>query len=96
MAGNLAKRPNGKWRARYRDESLAASELGTSIGRSTPSGGSTRSPRLSSRATTSTPALGKVTFKQFYDDWSKRQLWVPAIRANPTSPPAWCPPRICR
>ena len=28
------------------------------------------------------PNAGKVTFKQFYDDWSKRQLWVPATRAN--------------
>lgn len=28
------------------------------------------------------PKAGKITFKRFYADWSKRQIWLPSTRAN--------------
>ena len=56
--GNIAKRANGKWRARYRDDSGPCSTPGTSTGRSMPSDGSTRSRRLSSPDSTSTQKPG--------------------------------------
>jgi integrase len=28
------------------------------------------------------PALGKISFKRFYDEWAPRQLWLPSTRAN--------------
>jgi integrase len=28
------------------------------------------------------PSAGRISFKQFYADWSKRQLWVPKTREN--------------
>lgn len=81
MAGNIAKRPNGKWRARYRDE--AGRERARHFDRKIDA--QRWLDQVASTVLTGTyvdPAAGKITFKQFYDDWSKRQLWVPATRAN--------------
>ena len=81
MAGNVAKRPNGKWRARYRDE--AGHEHAQHFDRKIDA------QRWLDEVTTSVvtgnyvdPKAGRVTFKQFYADWSKRQLWVPKTREN--------------
>lgn len=81
MAGNIGKRPNGKWRARYRDES--GRERARHFDRKIEA--QRWLDEIASSVLTGNyvdPSAGKVTFKQFYDDWSKRQLWVPATRAN--------------
>ena len=76
MAGNVARRPNGKWRARYRDDSGA--EHARHFDRK-------RDARqwldqVAASILTGTyvdPAVGRVTFAAFYDQWSERQLWAP-------------------
>jgi integrase len=81
MAGNIAKRPNGKWRARYRDE--AGRERARHFDRKVDA--QRWLDEVASSVLTGNyvdPSAGKVTFRQFYDDWSKRQLWVPSSRAN--------------
>lgn len=81
MAGNIAKRPNGKWRARYRDE--AGNERARHFDRKIDA--QHWLDEIASSVLTGNyvhPSAGKLTFQQFYDEWSKRQLWVPATRAN--------------
>ncbi len=81
MAGSIAKRPNGKWRARYRDE--AGRERARHFDRKVDA--QRWLDQIASSVLTGNyvdPGAGKVTFKRFYDDWSKRQLWVPSTRAN--------------
>lgn len=81
MAGSIAKRPNGKWRARYRDE--AGREHARHFDRKVDA--QRWLDETASSVLTGTyvdPAAGRITFKRFYNDWSKRQLWVPSTRAN--------------
>ena len=81
MAGNIAKRPNGKWRARYRDE--AGNERARHFDRKIDA--QRWLDEISSTVMAGTyvdPAAGKITFKRFYDEWAPRQLWVPSTRAN--------------
>jgi len=81
MAGNIAKRPNGKWRARYRDE--AGDERARHFDRKVDA--QRWLDEISSTVMSGTyvdPAAGKITFKRFYDGWAPRQLWVPSTRAN--------------
>lgn len=81
MAGSIAKRPDGKWRARYRDESgreharhftrkIDAQRWLDEISASLLSGAYVD------------PQAGRVPFRQFYEEWSARQLWVASTRAN--------------
>lgn len=81
MAGNIAKRSHGRWRARYRDE--RGRERSRHFER-----------RIDAQRwldeVTSTlrdgtwvePRAGNVTFDDFYADWAPRQLWLPSTRAN--------------
>jgi integrase len=81
MAGNIAKRPNGKWRARYRDET--GNERARHFDRKIDA--QRWLDEISSTVMAGTyvdPAAGKITFKRFYDEWAPRQLWVPSTRAN--------------
>jgi integrase len=81
MAGNIAKRPNGKWRARYRDE--AGNERARHFDRKFDA--QRWLDEISATVMAGTyvdPAAGKITFKRFYDEWAPRQLWVPSTRAN--------------
>ncbi len=81
MAGSIAKRTDGKWRARYRDE--AGTERARHFDRKVDA--QRWLDEISSTVMAGTyvdPAAGKVTFKRFYDDWAPRQLWVPSTRAN--------------
>lgn len=76
MAGNVARRPNGKWRARYRDDS------GTEHARHFDRKREARQwlDQVVSSILTGTyvdPAVGSVTFAAFFDRWSERQLWAP-------------------
>jgi integrase len=81
MAGNIAKRRNGKWRARYRDET--GNERARHFARKIDA--QRWLDEVSSTVMAGTyvdPAAGKITFKRFYDEWAPRQLWVPSTRAN--------------
>lgn len=87
---NIQKRPNGKWRARYRDETgrehsrhferkLDAQKWLADISASMVTGSYID------------PRAGKITLQSFYDDWARRQVWAPttvqamdvAIRSTP-------------
>lgn len=75
MAGNVAKRPNGKWRARYRDD--AGKENSRHFDRKIDA--QQWLDRVTASVVTDSyvdPNAGRITFKQFYDDWSARQVWV--------------------
>lgn len=81
MAGSIAKRPNGKWRARYRDE--AGKEHSRHFTRKIDA------QRWLDEVTTSVltgtyvdPRAGNQTFDQFYAGWAPRQVWVPSTRSN--------------
>ena len=81
MSGNVAKRPNGRWRARYRDE--ADHEHARHFDRKIDA------QRWLDEVTTSVvsgayvdPKAGRVTFGEFYADWSDRQVWVTKTREN--------------
>jgi integrase len=73
--GNIAKRDNGQWRARYRDD------LGKEHARHFAT--KTEAQRwldgvTSSRVTGSyvDPHAGKITFAEWWGEWSQRQVWA--------------------
>lgn len=81
MAGSIAKRPNGRWRARYRDD--AGRERSRHFARKVDAAAWLDEVTASlSTGTYVDPRAGRVTFQAFYDDWAPRQLWVPSTRAN--------------
>jgi integrase len=76
MAGNIAKRPNGKWRARYRDE--AGSERARHFDRKVDA--QRWLDHVTASVVTGTyadPKAGRVTFAAFFGEWSDRQVWAP-------------------
>lgn len=77
---SIKQRPNGQWRARYRDES------GKEHARHFPR--KTDAQRWLDEVTASVvtgnyvdPRAGKVTFRRFFDEWSGRQVWKPGTAA---------------
>jgi integrase len=81
MAGSIAKRPDGRWRARYRDDT--GRERSRHFARKADATAWLDEVTSTLHAGTYVnPKAGKVTFQQFYDDWAPRQLWVPSTRAN--------------
>lgn len=80
MAGNVARRPSGKWRARYRDE--MGQEHARHFDRKRD--GRLWLDQVAASFVTGTyvdPRAGNVTFEQFYSEWSVRQLWAPGTVA---------------
>ncbi len=76
MAGNIAKRSNGKWRARYRDE--AGNERARHFDRKIDA--QRWLDETSASVLTGTyadPQAGRVTFAAFFGEWSARQIWAP-------------------
>src|SRR5680860_412700 len=80
MAGSIAKRPNGRWRARYRDE--RGRERSRHFARRIDA------QRWLDEVTSTVrdgtwvePRAGNVTFDAFYAEWAPRQLWLPSTRA---------------
>ena len=71
---SIRKRPDGQWRARYRDE--AGKEHARHFARKV-DGQAWLDEVTASRKTGQyvDPNAGRVTFKAFYADWSQRQLW---------------------
>src|SRR6185437_117088 len=75
-AGSIARRPNGSWRARYRDE--AGNERARHFDRKVDA------QRWLDQTATSVltgtyadPKAGRVTFAAFFGEWSARQVWAP-------------------
>ncbi|RHW27057.1 site-specific integrase [Nocardioides immobilis] len=76
MAGNIAKRADGKWRARYRDE--AGNERARHFDRKIDAQRWLDNVTASVVAGTyADPKAGKVTFAAFFGEWSARQVWAP-------------------
>ena len=76
MAGNIAKRADGKWRARYRDE--AGNERARHFDRKIDAQRWLDNVTASVVAGTyADPKAGKVTFAAFFGEWSARQIWAP-------------------
>jgi integrase len=76
LAGNIARRSNGKWRARYRDET------GKEWSRHFERKSEARSwlDQVTASVVTGIyvdPRAGRVTFAAFYGEWSARQIWAP-------------------
>ncbi|GAA0036467.1 site-specific integrase [Brevibacterium metallidurans] len=78
---SIKRRPNGKWRARYRDE--AGQEHARHFERKVDA------QRWLDEVTASVitgvyvdPGAGKVSLGNFYADWADRQVWVDSTRAN--------------
>jgi integrase len=78
---NIAKRPDGRWRARYRDE--VGKEHARHFARKVDA------QRWLDEVTAAVvtgqyvdPKAGRITFAAFYAQWSARQVWVPGtVRA---------------
>lgn len=81
MAGSIAKRPHGKWRGRYRDES--GKEHSRHFERKVDA--QQWLDHVTTTVVTGTyadPQAGRITFAAFFGDWSARQVWAPGtVRA---------------
>jgi integrase len=76
MAGNIAKRANGKWRARYRYDS--GKEHSRHFDRKIDA--QQWLDQVTSTVVTGTyadPKAGRITFAAFFGEWSARQVWAP-------------------
>ena len=73
---SIARRPNGKWRARYRDDRgreharhfVRKSDAARWLDEIT-------ADVVSGRYVD--PRAGKVTFRRWFEDWASRQVWAP-------------------
>ena len=81
MAGSIAKRPNGTWRARYLDDT--GRERSRHFARKVDAAAWLDEVTATLHSETYVnPRAGNVTFQQFYDASAPRQLWVASTRAN--------------
>jgi hypothetical protein len=86
MAGNIAKRANGKWRARYRDE--AGNERARHFDRKVDA--QRWLDEISSTVMSGTyvdPTAGKITFKRSTKSGHRDSCGCPRPGPTPTSPP---------
>lgn len=76
---SIKKRPDGKWRARYRDTSGKehASHHARKLDAQRWLDEQTASLVTGSYVD---PRAGRITFARFYTDWSDRQVWAPGTR----------------
>lgn len=76
---SLARRPDGRWRARYRDE--GGREHAKHFGRKVEA--QQWLNQVTAAVVTGTyvdPRAGRTTFAEFYREWAARQVWVPGTR----------------
>jgi hypothetical protein len=76
---SIRKRPDGQWRARYRDD--ASREHARHFARKVDA--QTWLDQVSSSVVTGQyvdPKAGKITFTTFYGQWRTRQVWAPGTR----------------
>jgi integrase len=87
---SIAKRPDGRWRARFRDES--GREHSKHFDRKTDAqawlNGVTASIVVGQYAD---PRAGRITLRTFYAGWSERQIWVPGTRRSMELAMSTCP-----
>lgn len=72
---SITKRPNGKWRARYRDD--AGREHCRHFARRIDA--QTWVDHITTAVVTGSyvdPKAGRITFRDFYREWAERQVWV--------------------
>lgn len=75
MAGSITKRPDGSWRARYRDE--AGREHSKHFAQKRD--GQRWLDEVTAAVVTGQyvdPGAGRVTFDRYFTDWAGRQVWV--------------------
>jgi len=75
MAGNVAKRGNGRWRARYRDDT--GKEHSRHFDRKIDA--EQWLDRVTAAVVAGTyadPQAGRITFSAFFGEWSARQVWA--------------------
>ena len=78
---SIKKRPNGKWRARYRDE--AGREHARHFARKTD--GERWLDEVTAAMVTgqyADPRAGRIPFDNYYRDWADRQIWVEGTRIS--------------
>lgn len=76
---SISKRPDGRWRARYRDE--GGKEHARHFDRKVDAQGWL--DQVTASVVTGQyvdPGAGKITFEAFYRQWSSRQVWVSGTR----------------
>ena len=76
MSGNIARRPDGAWRARYRD--ARGQEHSQHFDRKIDA--QHWLDQVTSAVVTGTysdPKAGRITFAAFFGEWSARQVWAP-------------------
>ena len=79
MAGNVAKRSDGRWRARFRDDS--GRERARHFARKIDA--QRWLNEIASSVLTGDyvdPEQGEITFAEFYAEWSARQIWADGTR----------------
>ncbi|MBA2508323.1 MAG: site-specific integrase [Nocardioidaceae bacterium] len=76
---NISKRPDGRWRARYRDDS--GREHARHFTRKVDGQRWLREQQTAlDRGTWVDPSHGRVTFASYYAEWSQRQVWESSTR----------------
>lgn len=76
---SVKQRPDGQWRARYRDE--MGREHARHFSRKTDARAWLN--QVTASVVTGLyvdPKAGRVAFRDFYDEWSRRQVWAPGTR----------------
>lgn len=81
---SIKRRPDGRWRARYRDDQGReySRHFDRGIDGETWLAGQTVAVAAGAHVV---PRLSKVTVQSFYDDWSARQVWASGTRTAMTS-----------
>lgn len=92
---SIQKRPNGSWRARYRDESGREHSRHFKY-KDKPSDPANSAQAWLDEVTAAKvtgmfidPRAGAVTFQAFFDDWQARQIWAPATRKGAVNAIKW-------
>ncbi len=78
---SISKRPDGRWRARYRDE--AGREHSQHFERKVD--GQSWLDQVTAAVVIGQyvdPKAGRITFTDFYGQWSRRQVWVAGTRRS--------------
>jgi integrase len=74
MTGSIKQRPNGVWRARYRDENGKEHAAHRATKRDAQRWLDEQTAKIVTGEYVD-PRAGRITFRSFYSEWSKRQIW---------------------
>jgi integrase len=79
MTGSIKQRPNGMWRARYRDDNGKEHAAHRATKRDAQRWLDEQTAKIVSN-THVDPSAGKITFSSFYAEWAERQIWKTSTR----------------